>query len=125
MSHARRLAHLAAHLSAVDAPGSGYKDKEASPKPAEEAGTSLAAIATAAASRGTSSSDWHQQCFAFEPGRLLLGQVAIVTGAGGGIGRAVSLQAAPLVCGPCGGARWLAVRSIGAVPPLATGPTAP
>lgn len=91
MSHARRLAHLAAHLSAVDAPGSGYKDKEASPKPAEEAGTSLAAIATAAASRGTSSSDWHQQCFAFEPGRLLLGQVAIVTGAGGGIGRAAAI----------------------------------
>ncbi|KAL4428257.1 hypothetical protein ABPG75_002346 [Micractinium tetrahymenae] len=89
MSHIRRLAHLAAHLGAGDAPSSIGGEQGAAPTAADDgAGPSLSAAACAAASRG---GEWHQQCFAFEPGRLLLGQVAIVTGAGGGIGRAAAI----------------------------------
>lgn len=87
MSHVQRLAHLSAHLSTGGAPSRNCQEAGASPTPGEQAGASLAAAATAAAS----THDWHQQCFAFEPGRLLLGQVAIVTGAGGGIGRAAAI----------------------------------
>ena len=45
-----------------------------------------------AASPTNAATTWHQQCFNFEPGRMLLDQVAIITGAGGGIGKAVSFR---------------------------------
>jgi 3-oxoacyl-[acyl-carrier protein] reductase len=52
-------------------------------------------IASHFASTSTSESTdqtWHRQTgYSFEPGRLLLGQVALITGAGSGIGRACAI----------------------------------
>ena len=62
----RRLERLSSHLSASDQSDAG-----------------LSSSSTAA----TSGPD----CFNFEPGRLLLNQVAIITGAGSGIGRAAAI----------------------------------
>ena len=89
---AGRLARLAAHLSV---------DGEA---PSSSAAAGLdrqptAAAATAAADATSTSSAAHLRCYNFEPGRLLLDQVAIVTGAGAGIGKAVGAGAPATVLG--------------------------
>lgn len=81
---AQRLARLAAHLDDAQAPSTSSLGPQ--PTSASGAGSSLhAATATAAdgaaCTRGGSgtgdagSTSWHQQCFSFEPGRLLLDQV--------------------------------------------------
>ncbi|KDD73183.1 short chain dehydrogenase [Helicosporidium sp. ATCC 50920] len=37
------------------------------------------------------SEEFHQQCYSFDPGRLLLNQVALITGAGQGVGKCTAL----------------------------------
>ncbi|PRW58222.1 3-oxoacyl-ACP reductase [Chlorella sorokiniana] len=92
---AERLARLAAHL-----------ETKAEASSSTASGLQQQPTATAAAAAGTSGSlparSFHQRCFNFEPGRLLLDQVAIVTGAGAGIGKATAIlfaqQGAKVVC---------------------------
>ena len=85
-----RLARLAAHLS---------PDAEPSTSGVQQAPTASSNPAGTAA-RAADAAGWHTQCFNFEPGRLLLDQVAIITGGGGGIGKAVR-------AGGLGGARGM------------------
>ena len=76
-----RLARLAAHLgSPREVSSSGLGDE------LQRHGTA----ASASGGGGAPAGGGEQQ--SFEPGRLLLGQTAIVTGGGSGIGRAVSFE---------------------------------
>lgn len=79
-----RLARLVGHLEGPTGAGSS---RDSAP-PAVSTSPTAADDNPPAAASGVS---WHQQCGNFEPGRLLLDQVAIITGAGGGIGRAAAL----------------------------------
>jgi 3-oxoacyl-[acyl-carrier protein] reductase len=76
-----RLGRLAGHLSAPDHKSSSHSD-------AVQGDKNILNIEPTS-SAGTSKSN--QGCFNYEPGRLLLNQVAIITGAGSGIGRAAAI----------------------------------
>jgi hypothetical protein len=86
---AERLARLEAHLegSSNSTRGSGSLGQQ----PVASSSGRAAAPSASGSGRGGDAAVWHAQCFNFEPGRLLLDQVAIITGAGGGIGKSVSL----------------------------------
>lgn len=95
-----RLARLAAHLgTTIDEPtssgrGSGVeRHTTAAVGSAAAGGATAAAAASASATAALGAKPWHLQQTYFDPGSLLLGQTAIITGAGSGIGRAVSQAA--------------------------------
>lgn len=83
---AERIARLAAHLNASN---SGKSSSSGSSGGLDVHPT----VAVPAARSGPAGASFHQKFFNFEPGRLLLDQVTIITGAGSGIGKAVSLHA--------------------------------
>ena len=90
---AERLARLAAHLE-----GSSNSTRGSSSlgqQPVASSSGRAAAPSASGSGRGGDAA-WHAQCFNFEPGRLLLDQVAIITGAGGGIGKSVRLALGPV-----------------------------
>ena len=91
---AGRLARLTAHLQ------TGAESSSSSAGGLQQQPTAAAGGA-AAASPGSPARSFHQRCFNFEPGRLLLDQVAIVTGAGAGIGKAVSPERLETCAGHC------------------------
>lgn len=78
-----RLARLRGHLDVDTSPMSQSEISSA-------AVGGLAAATTSGKSCG-GAQPAHKKCYNFEPGRLLLDQVAIITGAGGGIGRATAI----------------------------------
>ena len=91
---AERLARLAAHLE-----GSSNSTRGSSSlgqQPVASSSGRAAAPSASGSGRGGDAAVWHAQCFNFEPGRLLLDQVAIITGAGGGIGKSVRLALGPV-----------------------------
>ncbi|KAL4858829.1 3-oxoacyl-[acyl-carrier-protein] reductase FabG [Chlorella vulgaris] len=78
-----RLARLRGHLDVDTSP-------TWQPEISSAADGGLAAATTSGKSDG-GAQPAHKKCYNFEPGRLLLDQVAIITGAGGGIGRATAI----------------------------------